>query len=284
MKTQAIGRKILPMTPNRSTITPRRHAVPWLTVLLAAIHAVPLVLGWWLGWQWTLVGLMVVASGLTFCSLYPHCRVFGAATRRFPTERREVLLTIDDGPTEDTDEILQILASRGVRAVFFLIGDLAGRHPERVGRILAAGHLVGNHTQTHACYWWWIFSPLRQRREIGRCQQTLAAITGKPPALFRAPAGMRNPYCNAVAAEFGLEVTGWQARGFDGVEKSVEKVLSSLTRGLRPGAIVLIHQGLPHSLEVLQRTIEAFESNDLTPILPEAWLSPATVEKPRANC
>ena len=267
-----------------SQSTPRRLSPTGVTALLAAVHVGPLLLGWQWGWPWAVGGLMAVGLSLAGCTIYPHCRVFGAATRRFPSATRSVILTIDDGPGADTAEILQLLAAHGARAVFFLIGERASQRPEAVRRILAAGHLVGNHTQTHAAYGYWSFPAWWQRREVRQCQQTLTDITGQAPTLFRAPAGLRNPYCNLIAAEFGLAVTGWQTRGFDGVNTPLERILARLRRGLCPGAIVLLHQGLPHSPEVLRKVLEMLAAEGWTTTLPECWLSaPPSAGRPPAN-
>ena len=262
----------------------RRHAVAGMNALLVMVHVGAGMIWWWWGWPWGLAALMVVGLGLAGCTLYPHCRVFGSATRRIPCATRSVVLTIDDGPGDDTGEILRLLAAHRVRAVFFLIGERAARRPDDVRRIVAAGHLLGNHTQTHPCYGYWGYPPWSQRREVRQCQQVLTEITGRAPRLFRAPAGLRNPYCNLIAAEAGLEVTGWQARGFDGVHTPVGKVLATLRRGLGPGAIVLVHQGMPHSTEVLRRVLEMLAAEGWTTTLPEAWLNPVPAGTPPASC
>ena len=262
----------------------RGLTVAGTTLALVAVHAGLVLLGWHWGWPGAVGGLMAASLGVTGCTLYPHCRVFGSATRRFPSATRSVILTIDDGPCADTEELLRLLAAHRARAVFFLIGQRAAERPAEVRRIIAAGHLVGNHTHSHACYWYWSFPPWRQRREVAQCQQVLTSITGQEPGLFRAPAGLRNPYCGPIAAEFGLSVTGWQTRGFDGVNTRLEKILATLRRGLRPGAIVLIHQGLPQSPEVLRRFLEMLAADGWATTLPEAWLSPPPcAETPPAN-
>lgn len=271
-----------------SVRSPKAHprlTVTGVTVLLASLHAGLLLAGWQWGWPWAAGGFCVIWSGLTYATLYPHSRLLGSATRCFPGTTRSVIITIDDGPCADTGDILRLLAEHRVRAVFFLIGERAAQRPEDVRRIVAAGHLVGNHTHSHAGYWYWSYPPWRQRREVRQCQQTLTAITGQAPRLFRAPAGMRNPYCNAIATEFGLTVTGWRARGFDGVDTPLEKILATLHRGLRPGAIVLVHQGMPHSPEVLRRVLEMLAADGWATTLPETWLTATpSAETPPASC
>lgn len=263
----------------------RRQLLIGVTLLLFTSWIGPLVLGWYCGWPWAVAVLLGVGMVMVYGTLYPHSRWFGAAIRLIPTTERAVVLTIDDGPCADTGEILRLLAAHRARAVFFLIGERALQRPDDVRRILAAGHLVGNHTHTHPAYWYWSFPPWRQRRELARCQHAIHAITGLAPRLFRAPVGMRNPYCNLIAAEFGLEVIGWQSSGYDGVNTPLEKIISSVRRGLRPGAIVLLHQGMPHSPEVLRRILLLLDEDRWTPVLPESWLSVAPpAGTPPASC
>src|SRR5580704_4313056 len=83
---------------------------------------------------------------LLYCLLAPSSQRLLPVRTRFATERREVLLTIDDGPDpEDTPRILALLDRFGARAAFFLIGEKAARHPELVAEILRRGHEVGHH-------------------------------------------------------------------------------------------------------------------------------------------
>ena len=273
------------MPIDQSLKTTSRNSVIGITLLLVIVHIVPLTLGWYWGWPWAVGGLTIVGMGLSFCTLYPHSLVFGSSMRRFSVSTRSVILTIDDGPCADTEEILALLAEYRVKAVFFLIGERAAQRPEDVRRIIAAGHLVGNHTHTHPSHWYWAFPPWLQRRELRRCQKTLTEITGFTPVLFRAPVGMRNPYCNLIAAEFGLTVTGWQTRGFDGVKKPLHKIIAVLRRGLCPGAIILLHQGLPQSPVVLRQVLGMLAEDGWATTLPEEWLKTVPFAGiPPANC
>jgi len=97
------------------------HPSIGVTLLLCAVWVGPLVLGWYGGWQWTVAGSLGVGLVMAYGTFYPHSRLFGLATRSFPTAERTVILTIDDGPCADTEEMLHILAAHRARA-----GEKAG--------------------------------------------------------------------------------------------------------------------------------------------------------------
>ena len=248
------------------------HKNPWkvshIGWLLGLLHGVPLFLFWQFGLGAGFSALLVLHGFLVLSTVYPQSPVFGRARHCFPTAHKQVFLTIDDGPCADTPEVLELLAAHNTKALFFLIGERAAAHPEWVQRIVAEGHQIGNHTYTHPAYTFWAYSPSRQRRELSRCQQTLAALMGYVPVWFRAPAGLRNPFCNAIAHECGLHVLGWQARGFDGVACNVENVVRRLRKNLMPGAILLVHQGMPQSVEVLRQTLKMLKQDGWKTELP----------------
>jgi peptidoglycan/xylan/chitin deacetylase (PgdA/CDA1 family) len=262
-----------------------RESVRGSVMLFGALHALPVAAGLAGGAGWaaaTVLALGVLFTGSTFLH---GAWLFGVSLRGFPTARREICLTIDDGPCADTPEVLALLAERGQRAVFFLIGDRAEQHPEEVRRIVAAGHAIANHTQSHPAHWFWSYTPRALRREMSRCQETLTRLTGMRPRLFRAPVGFYNPFCHAVAAEQQLTCVGWRGYSRDGVCGDVDLILSRLRKGLRPGGILLIHQGRPHSLAVLQRLLELLDREGWTLTIPAPWdRSPPSGEKPQASC
>ncbi len=156
----------------------------------------------------------------------------------------EVWLTIDDGPhPEDTPRLLDLLEAHGARATFFFIGRLAEAHPELVREVVRRGHGVGNHTMNHVQYWFWAFGPRGVEREIEDCQHVLTGLTGSAPVWFRAPAGLKNPFVQEHLERRGLGLAGWSARGLDGVETNLEKVLGRLYAQVKPGSIILMHEG-----------------------------------------
>jgi peptidoglycan/xylan/chitin deacetylase (PgdA/CDA1 family) len=177
-------------------------------------------------------------------TLTPNSSWFGPVMRRLPTDQREIWLTIDDGPDpHDTPEILEVLNHHRARASFFVIGRKVWRYPTTARAIAAAGHDLQNHTWSHQAGSFWAISPARARREITAAQDVIQRTTGQKPRFFRAPAGLTNPFVHSAAARAGLHVVGWSTRGYDGVAHEPARVIERILANIRPGSIVLLHEG-----------------------------------------
>ena len=176
---------------------------------------------------------------------------------RLPRRGREVWLTIDDGPSADTVAILDALDRHGAHATFFLVGERAQARPDLVGEIRRRGHGIGNHTQTHPSARFWGLGPRAMAREVGQAQQALAGLAGEAPRWFRSVAGHTNPFLAAPLRAHGLARVAWSARGYDAVDGDPLRVLQRIGRGLRPGAIVLLHEGAAHgrSVEIVEAAL-----------------------------
>lgn len=173
--------------------------------------------------------------------------------RRFSTARREVWLTIDDGPDpEDTPRILELLATHHAQATFFVIGQIAARHPGLIRQIAAAGHEVAHHSHTHPLAWFWCASRARVRHELDAGLAALRAA-GIRPTRFRPPAGIKNLWLGTALRARGLTCVGWSARGLERRRGDAEAVTLHATRGLAPGAILLLHEGpqVPRNVRVV---------------------------------
>lgn len=209
-------------------------------------------------------------AGLVAASVSPRSAWLGPNLTRVDSARA-VALTFDDGPDPDvTPRVLALLASAGVRASFFCIGQRAARHPEVVAAIRAAGHGVENHTFRH--HHGFAFSgPRALTAEIRRGQDAIAAAAGVAPRFFRAPAGMRNPWVPGAVADVGLRYVSWTRRGFDAVSADAAAVAARLTRGLAAGDILVMHDGnggrrpggTPVVVEALARVLDAMAAAGL---------------------
>src|ERR1017187_5507437 len=113
--------------------------------------------------------------------------VFGRSVWRGSRERRALALTFDDGPSESTPELLEILAEHAVPATFFQCGANVDRLPEIACELAAQGHEIGNHSYSHP--YLFLRSPGGIEEELRRAQETIERHTGTRPAFSRAPYG-----------------------------------------------------------------------------------------------
>ena len=166
--------------------------------------------------------------------------VFGPSVWRGPGNRRAVALTFDDGPSEATPEILDILARHNASATFFVCGANVERLPEVARAIAAAGHEIGNHSHTHPYFF--LRSPRAIEADLRRAQETIQAHTGVRPVWFRAPYGVR--WFGLRAAQKRLQLTGvmWTAIGYDW-SSGAEEVVARMAAKAENGAILCLHDG-----------------------------------------
>ena len=210
------------------------------------------------------IGVVALSHALLlFPTLRPNVQWLGPVITRFDTNAREVWLTIDDGPTDDTPALLELLKRLEVKATFFLKGKLT--MPEMVRTILDGGHTIGNHSQTHPSAAFWCLPAPWIANEIDQCN----AVLGKQTC-FRAPVGMKNPAVHPLLRERGMVLVGWTARGFDTVRADPERVATRILPRLEPGAIIVMHQGRPHSIACIERVIAEVRSAGYAFVVPAA--------------
>ena len=159
----------------------------------------------------------------------------------------EVLFTFDDGPNPIyTPQVLDILASKKIKAVFFLVGEMAGSEnkkvPPIIERILREGHVIANHTQTHQdlCR----VKEERAIKDLDDGKATIERVAGIPLAWFRAPYGVRCERLDKMLAERGITHFHWdldpQEWRHNNVDKTVKYVTGELARA-HGRAVLLLH-------------------------------------------
>ena len=155
-------------------------------------------------------------------------------------DRRAIALTMDDGPSESTAEVLEILNKYRAPSTFFQCGANVRRLPQIAREVLSAGHEIGNHTDSHPRL---DFKSSRFiYRELEQAQESIQHATGIYPRLFRAPFGVRWFGLREAQARLRLLGVMWTAIGVDW-KWPEERVALGLLNGAKSGAILCLHDG-----------------------------------------
>jgi peptidoglycan/xylan/chitin deacetylase (PgdA/CDA1 family) len=195
--------------------------------------------------------LGLAVGGCAYAALWPASQIFGhsqIAPRIAPDHPGELALTFDDGPNPAwTPQLLETLAAHNVHATFFLVGRYAQAQPELIRRIVAAGHLIGNHSWSHPNLA--ITAAARVRQELARTSEILEQITGQPVRWFRPPFGARRPAVLKIARSMGMTPVLWNAMTSDWSEPSPNRIAQHLMvkidRNQRSGwaTNIVLHDG-----------------------------------------
>ena len=190
-----------------------------------------------------------------------------------PTEKdRKIALTFDDGPTEHTLKILDILEKYNVKATFFCIGKNIIQHPEILKKIVEKGHIVGNHTFSHSP----LFDFFRKNRVIEELQNTDASIQkiiGKKPQFFRPPYGVTNPSIRRALEVTKHHVIGWNIRSMDGISKNSKAIFNRILKRISPGSIILLHDTRAQTATVLEQLLQTLREKNYEVISVEQLLN-----------
>lgn len=172
-----------------------------------------------------------------------------------------VALTFDDGPDLDvTPRVLDVLARHGAKATFFVLVDHARARPALLRRILDEGHEIGLHFDRHDR-----ITDLPKATAFRRMRQAkrdLCEMVG-PISLFRPPYGGQNRVTYLFARLLNLVVIGWNRQGNDWIEQTPEHSAGLVTKNLRGGDIILLHDGLELGPDEPRPTLDRASVTDL---------------------
>lgn len=178
--------------------------------------------------------------------------------RGSPT-RKWIALTFDDGPHPDyTPALLDILKRYNAKATFFVVGEMAEKHPELIRAETSAGHSVGNHTYDHVSL---IKIPDEYvATEIKACGDVLQAITGKSPTLFRPPGGAYDPFVAEAAESLGYTMVLWTDDPGDYASPGISIIEKRLLQDFRPGGVLLLHDGIQQTVDLLPAFLQRMQA------------------------
>lgn len=203
-------------------------------------------------------------------------------------------LTFDDGPSANTDRVLEILDRYGVKATFFVVGSAAtsGASQQRMKNIAAAGHTLGMHSWSHD-YRTLYASVEAFLDEYYRLYQWIHEVTGVYPQVFRFPGGSINGYSRGLYQEIIAEMTrrgfvyyDWNASAQDATvrPRPAHDIATDCLRGVgRDLAVVLCHDSGARATTVaaLPAVIEGYQDAGYTFAALNPGVKPVTMGYPR---
>lgn len=196
----------------------------------------------------------------------PRSQLLAPSVSQVPNRSRQIALTFDDGPSESTPALLEVLAKYRVRATFFVCGKNVKRLPHIARAIVEAGHELGNHTHRHVRLCprlGWnlnLLSPGDILEEMRRAQTCIHHHTGIWPRYFRAPYGLRWFGLRRAQRRLGVQGVTWSVIGHDW-EWPSERITAHLLRHTEPGGIVCLHDGRDIRVEAdLREMLTALEA------------------------
>ena len=186
-------------------------------------------------------------------------------------KKKQIALSFDDGPAEQSLAILEVLRRFETQAAFFCIGKNIKARPEIFQKIIAEGHIVGNHSFSHTR----LMGALSRRQlieEIKACNETAFEASGLNLRLFRPPFGIVSPKTRDALKATGMTSIGWSIRSFDAVLSSEEVIFKRVKKRIKPGAIILFHDNNEKTAVVLERLLLLLQEKKYEVVRPDKLL------------
>ena len=179
------------------------------------------------------------------------------------TDQKIIYLTFDAGyENGNTPAILDALKKHQAPAVFFVVGNFIKDNPDLIRRILAEGHIIGNHTMTHPDLPQ-ISSMDTFQKELQDVEELYTSLTGEAMTKFyRPPRGIYSTENLSMAKELGYSTFFWSLAYVDWIQDQQptrEEAFQKLLTRIHPGAIVLLHNTSSTNAEILDELLTRWE-------------------------
>lgn len=187
-------------------------------------------------WISITVVLVLILSFIAYITWFPCAHILGKSICKLHTKEKIIVLTFDDGPGQDTRDILSILNKENITAVFFIVGDKAIERPDVLKQTVADGHIIAVHAMQHK------FLIKDNVAQILKTKNLLQKITNQSILFFRPPYGFRTPTTMRVARDASLTTVLWSSFPRD-YSSSKDQIIRRVSRSLKPGVIITLHDG-----------------------------------------
>jgi len=153
-----------------------------------------------------------------------------------------------------------------------MIGERAEAYPELVDAVIQGGHSIGVHNYSHPTRTFWAFGRRKVADELDRSLEALMRGECRPQ-LFRSPVGIKNVFLRRALSARRLHCVAWSIRSGDALSRSVASVVARVEQELRPGAIILLHEGPPMDssvrIEAIRAVVAMIQTKGFRCVLPE---------------
>jgi len=179
------------------------------------------------------------------------------------TDEKKIAISFDAAwGNEETQTLINILNRYKVKTTFFVVGAWVDKYPESVKALADAGHEVCNHSNTHP------HMPKLARTEMTAqltdCSNKIKNITGISPTLFRPPYGDYNNALIETAKSVNMEAIQWSVDSLDWKNPTPKEITERVTTQVKPGSIVLFHNGAKNTPTALPTIIENLQGKGYT--------------------
>jgi peptidoglycan/xylan/chitin deacetylase (PgdA/CDA1 family) len=226
-----------------------------------------------ISWRWMLlpavVWFVIVACGSGLIYSNYHVRALCSNKR---AAGKKIAITFDDGPTPETNKILDVLQQKGIKATFFCIGSQIEKHPEILQRIASEGHTIGNHTYSHSTRFGFL-STAEIGGELQLTDKLIKDNSGLKTKLFRPPYGVSSPYVARALRSSGHTVIGWKIRSLDAIIKDEARILRRIKSRLAPGSIILLHDTSLKTVHVLEQLLVLLQQDNYEMVTVDSLLN-----------
>lgn len=187
-----------------------------------------------------------------------------AHNRSKNTKKQKISITFDDGPNlEFTPKVLSILKKYNTKATFFCVGENIKKHPDIAKLIIDENHIIGNHSFSHSNFFGF-FNSEKVLRELTKTDDIIYNISNEKVKLFRPPFGVTNPNIAKAVLKTKHQVVGWSIRSLDTITKDESKILLRITRKLKSGDIILLHDTNERTPIVLEQLLLFLKKRNFT--------------------
>jgi peptidoglycan-N-acetylglucosamine deacetylase len=222
-------------------------------------------------WPVFLIGALLSSGILIGSSFIIRSGLYITTINSGNANQNKIAITFDDGPCEQSKDILKILDQYQVKASFFLIGSKIEGFQETVKAINEKHHNIGNHSFYHHNLFP-LKSPENMLDEIIQTQQLIKSVTGNEPAYFRPPFGITNPLVAKALNRTSLKTIGWSIRSLDTVTDDPKKIIARIKKRLKPGSIILLHDTTINVIPVLEELLVTCTELKLKPVSLDEFL------------